>query len=113
MAYGGTNPSFPNPDTVTLDFGANLAGKTFQLRFRVGSDSNTGGAGWLIDDVAFTGITGTPFPTLVADAGHCEPGPRTMNKDDGGCCQAGGMGTGNVAATIGVLGLLLLRRRRR
>jgi fungalysin metallopeptidase (M36)/PA domain-containing protein len=112
MAYGGTNKSFPNFDTVMLNFGTNLSGKTFQLRFRLGSDSNTGGPGWLIDDVAFTGITGTPFPTLVADTGHCDPVVGPKKTDDGGCCQAGGLGTGNLAAALGVLGLLLRRRRR-
>jgi hypothetical protein len=73
-AYGGTNPSFPAADSITMFFGTRLAGKTFQLRFRIGSDGNTGSAGWQIDDVAFTGIAGTPFPTLVPDGTKCKAG---------------------------------------
>jgi MYXO-CTERM domain-containing protein len=71
-AFGGTNPSFPGTDSITMFFGTRLAGKTFQLRFRIGSDSNTGSAGWQIDDVAFSGIVGTPFPTLVPDGTKCK-----------------------------------------
>jgi hypothetical protein len=71
-AFGGTNPSFPASDNFTLFLGNRLAGKTFQLRFRIGTDSNTGGAGWQIDDIAFTGLVGTPFPILVPSAGKCK-----------------------------------------
>jgi hypothetical protein len=113
MAFGGKNASNPAPDTVTIDFGTQLAGKTFQIRFRVGSDTNTGAAGWAIDNVAFTGIVGTPFPTLVPDAGSCAGVDHPKIVDNGGCCQAGGMAGGNVAAGFGVLALLLGRRRRR
>jgi hypothetical protein len=70
-AFGNRNPSYPDPDTVTLDFGTNLAGQTFQLRFRIGTDENTGAPGWQIDDLAVTGIVGTPFPEQVVDAGTC------------------------------------------
>lgn len=73
-AFGGTNPSFPGTDSISMFFGTRLAGKTFQLRFRIGSDSNTGATGWQIDDVAFTGIVGTPFPTLVSDGTKCKGG---------------------------------------
>jgi hypothetical protein len=112
MAFGGKNTMNPAPDTVTLDFGTKLAGKTFQLRFRVGSDTNTGAPGWAIDNVAFTGIVGTPFPTLVADTGACAGVDHPKIVDNGGCCQAGGMAGGNVAAALGVLALLVRRRRR-
>ncbi|HET9624224.1 MAG TPA: M36 family metallopeptidase, partial [Kofleriaceae bacterium] len=70
-AFGVHNAAFPATDTVTLSLGTALAGQSFQIRFRVGSDSNTGAAGWTIDNLVVTGITGTPFPTLVADAGEC------------------------------------------
>jgi hypothetical protein len=83
--FGGTNPSFPASDRFTLFLGNRLAGKTFQLRFRIGTDSNTGGAGWQIDDIAFTGIAGTPFPTLVPSA-RCKKG--------GGGGGGGGSGSG-------------------
>jgi uncharacterized protein (TIGR03382 family) len=112
MAFGGKNPMNPAPDTVTLDFGTQLVGKTFQIRFRVGSDTNSGGAGWAIDNVAFTGIMGTPFPTLIADTGTCAGVDHPKIVDDGGCCQAGGMAGANAAAALGVLAMLLRRRRK-
>jgi hypothetical protein len=58
---------------VTLDFGTALAGKKVKLRFRMGSDLNTGAEGWFIDDIAFAGITSTPFATIVANT--CMHGP--------------------------------------
>src|SRR5581483_11163994 len=111
-AFGNENPSLAqgSTDKITVNFGTSLAGKTFAVRFRVGSDDGTGGAGWEVDNVVFTGLTNTPFPTLVADGDHCAGIPPTDNKDDGGCCQAGGMTTGNLAAALGVLGLVLRRR---
>ena len=112
-AFGGLNAQFPNLEPVTLNIGTKLANQTFQLRFRVGSDTNTGSAGWLIDSVAFTGIVGKPFPTLVADKGNCAGVDHPKIVDDGGCCQAGGMAGGNLAAALGVLAMLVRRRRRR
>jgi uncharacterized protein (TIGR03382 family) len=70
-AFGGTNPSFPGADTITMFFGTKLAGRTFQLRFRIGSNMSTGSTGWQVDDIKFTGIVGTPFPTLVPDGSRC------------------------------------------
>jgi len=90
-AFGGTNPSFPASDSFTLFLGNRLAGKTFQLRFRVGTDSNTGAAGWQIDDIAFNGIVGTPFPTLVPSA-RCKKGGGGGGSGDGG---GGGSGSGS------------------
>jgi uncharacterized protein (TIGR03382 family) len=127
-AYGRISPGYPDTTSVTLNLGTSLAGQTFRLRFRVGSDTNTGGPGWDIDNVAFSGIIGTPFPTLIADPGHCnavapsdgddgdvdEPGDDPGNgpsSTDGGC-QAGGAGIG-AGAALGLLAVLLRRRRRR
>ncbi|HEX5059604.1 MAG TPA: M36 family metallopeptidase, partial [Kofleriaceae bacterium] len=125
-AFGNKNASYPNPDSVTLDLGTMLAGKTFQLRFRVVTDGGTGGAGWEINDVAFTGIVGTPFPTLVPDAGECAgPGPDggdmpdggTDNPEtgdsDGGCCQSQRSPAGSGVLGLSVLALIVRRRRRR
>lgn len=133
-AFGRTNTAYPATDSVTLDFGTNLAGQTFQLRFRVVTDGGTGGAGWEIDDVAFTGITGTPFPTLVADSGTCDDGgegsdmpdagvptapdaggnAETPGDDDmGGCCQSQRSPAGSGLLAASVLALIARRRRRR
>jgi hypothetical protein len=136
-AYSGTNPSFPATDSITMFFGTRLAGKTFQLRFRVGTDSNIGSSGWQLDDVEFKGIVGTPFPALVADTTACsslagsdpggtgggalggtaanppggDPASGTVAQagDDAGCQVGGGAGLGG--ALLGAA--VLLRRRRR
>lgn len=117
LAYVATNPSWPEPDTVTIDLGTALAAQAFRVRFRVGTDGATGAHGWDLDDVGFTGIVGTPFSSQVADDGNCEP---IVPPDDpirsggGGCCETGGsMRGGGVPALIVLLGLLGLRRRRR
>jgi MYXO-CTERM domain-containing protein len=76
----------------------------------------------------FEGITNTPFPTQVEDRTMCEAGPGPMPMPDAGgggggdddpsdeqpgCCDAGPIRTSNLALALGVLGLLVLRRRRR
>lgn len=125
MAFSGKNPLFPAIDTVTLDFGTQLAGQTFLLRFRIGTDDASGGTGWTINNVAFTGIDNTPFPTQVADQHMCtvathpdagasavgDAGTVIGSPVSGGCCDAGPMRTGNVMIAFGVL--VVLRRRRR
>jgi len=73
-AYGSTSPGYPMTSVATLDFGTRLAGRTFALRFRIGTDRDTGAPGWEIERVAFTGLSGTPFPSLVADTGTCGGG---------------------------------------
>jgi hypothetical protein len=74
-AYGHTNAAFPAVETVTLSLGTALSGQTFRLRFRAGSDTNTGAPGWEIDNLVFTGIVGTPFPSQVTDTGTCNTTP--------------------------------------
>jgi large repetitive protein len=73
MGYTDTNAAWPGYDTVSLDLGTALAGKTVQLRFRIGTDQAASDEGWWIDDVAFQGIAGKPFPTVVSDAQSCSP----------------------------------------
>jgi hypothetical protein len=112
-AYVGENPSYPEMDTVTMSFGTALAGQRFRLRFRIGTDNGVGTAGWDIDDVAFSGIVGTPFSAQVADDGQCEP---PVPPDDpilsggGGCCQTGARGDGALALVV--LACALRRRRK-
>ena len=74
-AYVSQNPSWPAHDAVSLNLGAALAGKTIKLRFRIGTDLNTGGFGWEIDNLVFQGITNTPFPVVVDDTSTCEGTP--------------------------------------
>ena len=108
LAFGDTNPAYPARDRLVLDFGTQLAGTTFQLRFRIGTDAAVGGAGWDIDDLVVTGITNTPFPVVVADADACTAAEPS---DDGGCCSTGAGPGGSVAAGLAVAALLRRRRR--
>ncbi|WNG15657.1 myxosortase-dependent M36 family metallopeptidase [Cystobacter fuscus] len=76
-AFVGQSTDFPTFITSTLDLGTAYAGKTVRLRFRVGSNQNTGANGWLLDDLEFSGITNTPFTTITAEDGVCVPPPVT------------------------------------
>lgn len=130
-AFTGTNPSSPATDAVTLDFGTQLASQTFRLRFRIGTDQAQGGGGWTIDDVILTGLTNKPFPAQVADqgscatpqpdagmvdpgvdAGHTTDGGAVTDPVDGGCCSATPLHGTSILMSLGVLGLVLRRRRR-
>ncbi len=108
MAFGDRNPSFPATDRLVLDFGNRLAGQTFKLRFRIGTDQSVGGEGWSIDELVVTGITNKPFPEVIADAGACEADD---GGDDGGCCSTGSGPGASIAA--GAVVAALVRRRRR
>ncbi|MBK9034497.1 MAG: M36 family metallopeptidase [Myxococcales bacterium] len=112
MAFSDQNPAFPARDHVVLDFGTQLAGTTFRLRFRIGTDASASAPGWDIDNLVVTGITNTPFPVVVADADACTAPPDQT--DDGGCCSTnGGAGAGSSLAGGLVVAALLRRRRRR
>ncbi len=126
MAFSGQNASYPSPDTVSLDFGTQLAGMTVKLRFRIGTDQAVGAEGWKIDDLMFEGITNTPFPSQVEDRTMC--GVETPSGPDAGmgpkpplppvdeqpgCCDSGRVRGSSLMLALGVLGLLLRRRRRR
>jgi len=114
MGYVGSNPAYPGNDPVRLDFGTQLAGKQFRIRFRIGTDAGTGAPGWTIDEVAFNGIVGTPFPTEVADDGVCGPpdGDDPIKSGGGGCCDAGPLRGSSLVLTFAVFGFVLRRRRR-
>ena len=115
-AFTGTSAGYPATTTTTLALGSQLAGLTFQVRFRIGTDQGTGGPGWEIDDVGFTGLVGTPFPVQAVDGSTCDAGPGSGSDDDleplapVGCCDAGPLGSG-AGVALGVLALILRRRR--
>lgn len=71
QAYVADSPSWPNMNTVTLDLGTQLAGESVILRFRQGTDQNTGDFGWEIDNIAIDGITNQPFTEPVDDFSEC------------------------------------------
>jgi hypothetical protein len=71
QAFSGTSPGFPARNLLTLDFGAQFAGRSVLVRFRVGTDAGASQTGWDIDDVEVSGITNTPFPILVSEPSTC------------------------------------------
>ena len=115
LAYIAQNISYPAFATVTLNFGTQLKGKTVRLRFRAATDQARSGPGWDIDDVAITGITNQPFPSQIEDRTTCVEGrPKDELPPDNlpGCCDARPIRGGNLALALGVVALVLRRRRR-
>jgi hypothetical protein len=115
LAYVNQNVGYPAFSTVTLDFGTQLKGKQVKLRFRAGTDQARSGPGWDIDEVAITGITNKPFPTQIEDRTTCVEGrPKDELPPDDlpGCCDARPIRGGNLALALGVVALVLRRRRR-
>ena len=51
-----------------------FAGQPVLIRFRLVSDFCCNATGWAIDDIAVSGITNTPFPTLVSEPSTCRRG---------------------------------------
>src|SRR5262249_6261205 len=122
-AFGGQSPGYPDMINVSLNFGMKLAGKMVKIRFHIGSDAGTGEAGWDIDNIAFgstsfSGITNTPFSSLVdnpamcADAGAGDGGATDggapdasadtgPNPTEGGAGAGGAGGKGGAGGTAG------------
>jgi hypothetical protein len=71
QAWAGDSPDLPGFTRVTVTFGNSWAGKTVLVRFRRAMEGEFEDKFWEIDDIAFTGVTNTPFPALVADRGRC------------------------------------------
>jgi large repetitive protein len=90
-AYAGQNPSYPDRDTVSIDFGTAFAGATVQVRFRIGTDQAAAATAWEIDDIGFAGVTNTPFASLVESPSACGSGAQ----DDGGTPSGDGGGNGD------------------
>jgi hypothetical protein len=71
-AFSGTSAGFPALGPLTLDFGSQFASQSVQMRFRIGTDFCCNQTGWLIDDVAVSGIDNTPFPGVVPEPSTCD-----------------------------------------
>ncbi|WP_375770011.1 myxosortase-dependent M36 family metallopeptidase [Archangium gephyra] len=70
-AIGGATAGFPVLVPASLDLGTRYAGKTVQIRFRIGADNGAAATGWVLDDLSFSGITNTPFTKICSDTGAC------------------------------------------
>ena len=80
-AYGNRSPGFPAVVHANLNLGAGFSGKTVLIRFRSGSDSGGNATGFLLDNIAVTGITNTPFSTVAADGLKCKPSAVSAGPD--------------------------------
>jgi hypothetical protein len=80
-AFSGFNTSFPDFDTLSLNFGTQFAGQAVQIRFRLGTDFCCTGAGWELDNISVTGITNTPFPGFVAEPTRCTASTATIARE--------------------------------
>ena len=98
MGYVDHNASYPKMDEQTIDMGTSLAGKTVQIRFRIGTDDAQGAPGWQLDDLAFSGIVNAPFSGVVDDKGLCKGGAGGAG---GGGASGATTGTGGAPGTGG------------
>ncbi|HSN96654.1 MAG TPA: M36 family metallopeptidase, partial [Candidatus Nanopelagicales bacterium] len=92
VGFVNQSPEWPAKSNVSLDLGTAFAGQTVKVRFRIGTDAAAGEHGWELDELAFSGIVNTPFPTLSDNSGECAP-PGTGGGGQGGSGQ-GGSGQG-------------------
>ncbi|HZR37418.1 MAG TPA: M36 family metallopeptidase, partial [Nevskia sp.] len=69
------DPNNPVLEHLVVNFGTKLAGQKVRVRFRETSDEGTGVFGWVVDNIAVTGVTNEPFSMTVADAGKAEQAP--------------------------------------
>ncbi len=101
-AWGGTSNGYSagTMNAASIDLGTKLAGKTVKVRFRIGTDEGTSAGGWYLDDIAFSGITNSPFSKIVDNSGVCGDGgtPTDGGRADG---SAGAAGAGGSSGTTG------------
>ncbi|MDC0744023.1 M36 family metallopeptidase [Polyangium mundeleinium] len=71
QGFTNRNAAWPGFSTMTLNFGTSLAGKSFKLRFRIGTDPAAGAYGWEIDDIDVKGAVNKPFASIVEDSTNC------------------------------------------
>ena len=110
VGFLGLNADFPGYTFDQIDLGPDYAGKTVQVRFRLGSDNLYATDGWAIKSVGFAGIKGTPFTSVTLDAGKCAQ-PTTSKS--GGCSTGPGtLGFTTLLLAAAALALRLPRRRR-
>ncbi|HEY5936462.1 MAG TPA: hypothetical protein VIU61_17545, partial [Kofleriaceae bacterium] len=108
-AFVGVSDGYPNFRKVTLDFGSQLANKSFKIRFRIGTDAAAGGPGWDLDELEFHGLANKPFPNQDPDDTACAlPG----DEEGGDCCDAGPLRPHTAMLVLGVLAVILRKRRR-
>jgi MYXO-CTERM domain-containing protein len=94
-----------------IDLSAQAAGSpTLKLKFQIAADQGLSYGGWTVDDVCIV----TPIARTECPEGDttCDPDGE-YNVEDNGCCSVGAKPYSGIVLSIGALGLLLRRRRRR
>jgi len=91
-----------------VDLTPAISGGQMQVTFELDSDPGLELSGWTIDDVCLVAVAGPP-PTCAAGDPSCNPPQMT---EPGGCCSASGGPAGSALLGLGVLGLVVRRRRR-
>ncbi|MEN9799537.1 MAG: hypothetical protein RL653_3234 [Pseudomonadota bacterium] len=70
-AWSARSSGYPQFTTVTVDLGTRYAGKTVEVRFRMGTDDGVADTGWDLDDFQFANLDNTPFPAVVPQPAQC------------------------------------------
>ena len=75
-AFVGRNAAFPAAEPLTLNLGMAFAGQSVRIRFRIATDAAASDIGWELDNLAFQGITNSPFPAFIPDQSRCRGVPK-------------------------------------
>ncbi len=75
-AFVNTSTNYINE---TLSFGTTFAGQTVRIRFRQGTDANTGGFGWVIDNIQFNGVTNAFLSGVIDNVIACNSEAPVVN----------------------------------
>jgi hypothetical protein len=70
-AFVVRNAGWPSFIMSSVDLGTAYANQQVLVRFRVGADESTGAPGWDIDNIAFGGLSNTPFASLIGQTTIC------------------------------------------
>ena len=72
-AFVGASANLPALQKVTVALGKSYAGKTVRIRFREATSQTGGGSGggYVVDDIAMSGLTNLPFNGRLPDNGVC------------------------------------------
>jgi hypothetical protein len=100
-AFVGESASYPSFESLTIDFGDELAGKTIRMAFRIGSDEQVEAPGWAIDDVSFEGVARGPFEARAVDTTAPAACPEPVSSGGTGGQGNGGSGASPSQATTG------------
>ncbi len=74
-AFSAKNPSWPGTDTLSLNLGEALEGRSLRFSLRIGTDQAASAPGWELFTVIVDGAAEAPFASWAADATDCNLPP--------------------------------------